>query len=87
MLGWILDTSTMTISVPPTKLTQLCDMLAEWPVTRRKASIKDVRSLLRKLLHLCHVVRPGKFFIRRILNQLGLGTLALNTPHSDGMHS
>lgn len=28
-----------------------------------------------KLLHLCEVVRPGKFFVRGILNQLGLAPL------------
>lgn len=37
--------------------------------------MKEIRSLLGKLLHLCEVVRPGKFFIRRILNQLGLAPL------------
>lgn len=31
--------------------------------------------MLGNLLHLCEVVRPGNFFIRRILNQLELAPL------------
>lgn len=85
MLGWNIDTVGMTISVPPAKLAQLSDMLAEWPVDRRYASITDLRSLLGKLLHLCDVVRPGKFFIRRILNQLGVGSLAQMANGSEGI--
>ena len=49
--------------------------MAEWPTDRRVATVKEVRFLLGKLLHLCEVVRPGKFFVRRILNQLGLAPL------------
>ena len=31
-----------------------------------------MRSLIGRLLHLCEVVRPGKYFVRRMLNQVGL---------------
>ena len=72
MLGWSIDTVAMTISVPQDKVVQLRLLLDMWPGTRRVAPVKEVRSLLGKLLHLSEVVRPGKFFIRRILNQLGL---------------
>lgn len=64
ILGWSIDTVAMTISVPHEKVVQLRVMLAEWPVDRRVANVKEVRSLLGKLLHLSEVVRPGKFFIR-----------------------
>lgn len=56
MLGW-------SISVPQGKLIQLCVLLSEWPTDRRTATVKEVRSLLGKLLHLSEVVRPGKFFM------------------------
>lgn len=75
MLGWSIDTMSMTIAVPQEKISRLRVMLDQWPGERTTASVKDVRSLLGKLLHLCEVVRPGKFFIRRILNQLGLAPL------------
>jgi len=72
MLGWSIDTIAMTIAVPHEKIVQLRALLEEWACSRREASVKEVRSLLGKLLHLSEVVRPGKFFVRRILNQLGL---------------
>lgn len=72
MLGWDFDTIAMSMSVPQEKVAQLRAMLEEWPGDRREAPVKEVRSLLGKLLHLSEVVRPGKFFVRRILNQLGL---------------
>lgn len=75
MLGWSIDTVAMTISVPQEKVVHLRALLDEWPADRRVAPIKEARSLLGKLLHLSEVVRPGKFFVRRILNQLGLAPL------------
>lgn len=75
MLGWSIDTVAMTTSVPQEKVVQLRALLDEWPVDRREAPVKAVRSLLGKMLHLSEVVRPGKFFVRRILNQLGLAPL------------
>ena len=72
VLGWDIDTVAMTISVPPARLAQLWDLLEQWPATRKFAPEKSVRSLIGKLLHICEVVRPGKFFVRRMLNQLGL---------------
>jgi len=75
MLGWLIDTVAMTISVPPEKAVHVCEMLSQWPAGRRTATVKEIRSLLGTLLHLSEVVRPGKFFVRRILNQLGLAPL------------
>lgn len=75
MLGWSIETAAMTISVPQEKMVQVRDVLAKWPVDRRVAPVKLVRPLLGKLMHLSELVRPGKFFVRRILNQLGLAPL------------
>lgn len=72
VLGWDLDTVRMTISVPPAKLARTRDLLCQWPASRSHAPETEVRSLIGKLLHLCEVVRPGKFFVGRMLNQLGL---------------
>ena len=69
MLGWVIDTIAMTISVPQEKVAQLRVLLAQWLADRKVAPVKEVRSPLRKLLHLCEVSRPGKFFIQRILNR------------------
>lgn len=70
MLGWVIDTLAMTTSVSQEKVTQLQAMLAE-AGRERVATVKEVGSLLGKLLHLCEGERPGKCFVGGILNQLG----------------
>ena len=85
MLGWNIDTISMTISVTQEKVAQLRALVAEWPTDRRVATVKEVRSLLGKLLHLCEVVRPGKFFVCRILNQLGLAPLKAGEAWATGL--
>ena len=85
MLGWMIDTESMTISVTQENVAQLRALSAEWPTDRRVATVKEVRSLLGKLLHLCEVVRPGKFFVRRILNQLGLAPLKAGEGMANGV--
>ena len=72
VLGWDIDTVAMTISVPLEKLERLRDTLHEWSPDRVVASEKELRSLIGGLLHLCGVGRPGKNFVRRMLNQAGL---------------
>ena len=71
MLGWDIDTVAMTISVPLEKLERLRDTLHEWSPDRVVASEEELRSLIDRLLHLCAVVRLGKYFVRRMLNQVG----------------
>jgi len=72
VLGWEIDTVAMTIAAPVAKLADTFDMLRQWPAERGTASEKDVRKLIGKLLHLCTVVRIGRFFVRRMLLLLGL---------------
>jgi len=83
VLGWMIDTKAMTVAVPHEKIVRLRKMLELWPADRRTASVKEVQSLVGKLLHLCEVVRPGKFFLRRILNYLGLPPLKSMTVRGD----
>ena len=71
-MGWDLDTVCMTISVPPAQLARTCDLLSQRPAPRSDAPEAEVRSLIETPLHLCEVVRPGKFFVGSVLNQLGL---------------
>ena len=49
-------------------------LLSHWPVERKVASVEEVATS-GESLHLCEVVRPGKFCIRRIFNHLGLAPL------------
>ena len=62
VLGWEIDTVAMTIAAPAEKLADMHEMLLlQWPPERVSASEKEVRSLIGKLLHLCTVVRIGRF--------------------------
>ena len=63
VLGWDIDTVAMTISVPLEKLERLRDTLHEWSPDRVVASEEELRSLIGRLLHLCEVVRPGKYIV------------------------
>jgi len=54
------------------KVAKRRELLREWPADKKTASVIEAQSLLGKLLHLSEVVRPGRFFVRRIINQLGL---------------
>ena len=71
MLGWDIDTVAMSISVPLERLERLRDTLNEWSPDRVVASEEESRSLIGRLLHLCDVVRPEKYLVRRMLNQVG----------------
>lgn len=68
VLGWERDTVQSTIRPPTTKLHNLRDLLDAWYPTRVRANVTEVRSLVGKLLHVSQVVRPGKFFVRRMLH-------------------
>ena len=72
VLGWDIDTVDMTISVPTDKRERLRATINEWPTTRCFASESELRGVIGSFLHICEVVRPGKYFVRRMLNQLGL---------------
>ena len=70
VLGWTIDTVAMVISLTSVKLLQLSLLLEAWPPARAVASEYELRSLMGKLLHVSEVVRPGKFGVGRIINQL-----------------
>ena len=72
VLGWTIDTVAMVISLTSAKLLQLRILLEARPPSRTVASECELRSLMGKLLHVSEVVRTGKFFVRRIINQLGM---------------
>ena len=72
VLGWTIDIVAMVISLTSAKLLQLSLLLEAWPPARAVASDYTLRSLMGKLLHVSEVVRPGKSFVRRIINQLGM---------------
>lgn len=74
--GIELDTCLMEARLPPDKLakckTQLSDFLA-----RRRVTLKEIQSLTGLLNFACSVVRPGRAFLRRLIDI----TLGLRAPH------
>ena len=63
VLGWEIDTVAMTISVPVARLERLRDTISEWPSDREVAPEDELRSLMGRMLHLCEVVWPRKYFV------------------------
>lgn len=75
VLGWEIGTVAMALSVPVAKLEQLRDTLGEWHSDHTFASQAELRSLIGRLLYLREVVRPGRYLVRRRLNQVGLAPI------------
>lgn len=81
-LGIKLDTVAMTASLPAARLAELKRLIVGWKM-KEKASVKELQSLTGLLNFACYVVRPGRFFLRRIIdhtshiNSLGHGAHAM----------
>jgi hypothetical protein len=66
-LGIELDTVAMRASLPADKLIELQRLVHDWG-RRDHASIKELQSLTGMLNFACSVVRPGRFYLRRIID-------------------
>ena len=72
-LGIEVDTQAMALRLPRPKLDELKRLVYEWTV-KRSCGRRDLKSLVGKLQHACKVVRPGRTFLRRMLDLLrGVG--------------
>ena len=65
-LGILLDTERMEVRLPEDKMEQLQQMVAEWRA-KRTCTKRELLSLLGVLHHACQVVRPGRSFLRRMI--------------------
>ena len=72
VLGFVIDTQSMRISVPVRKIDDIRAMLKEWPLHRTYARIKEVASLIGKLRHFKTVIRPGRYMVWRL--KFGVGS-------------
>ena len=72
VLGYVIDSECMTVSLSPQKISKLRRVLSEWPVGRTSATAKQISSLTGFLLHVAFVIRPGKFFVGRMLSCAGV---------------
>ena len=66
-LGILIDSANMTIQIPPDKLHELTTILPTW-LHRKKCTKRDLLSLIGKLSFACKVIRPGRIFLRRLID-------------------
>ena len=66
-LGILIDTMAMELRLPPERLERLVRTIGQW---RRKKSCtkRDLLSLIGLLQHACRVVKPGRSFLRRMID-------------------
>ena len=88
-----LDTEALTISVPLRELRDLQARLEEWWATRETTTVREVPVLAGKLHRAAFVVRPGRCFVRRLLqlnvDEKGRGwkDMGKTSEESGGEHS
>ena len=68
-LGIDIDTQAGQLSLPAEKLERLQSLLTSWG-DRKGCSKKELESLIGTLNHACKVVRPGRSFLRRMIDLL-----------------
>ena len=73
-LGIEIDTVEGTLRLPKEKLDHLMELVEDWH-GRKACTRKELESLIGLLQHACKVVRPGRSFLRRMI-QLLLGQAA-----------
>ena len=64
-LGIILDTEQMQVRLREDKFSRIKDQLSTW-LHRRKATKRQILSLVGLFQHACKVVRPGRMFVARM---------------------
>ena len=75
-LGIEIDTICMTLSLPQVKLVRLRSMIRQWS-EKHSCTKRELLSLIGCLQHACCVVRPGRSFLRRMID-LSSGVQALH---------
>lgn len=68
-LGIMIDTVKLTLEVTPERVSEISLLVEAW-LRKKKASLKDLQSLLGKLFFIATCVRPGRIFVSRLLNWL-----------------
>ena len=66
VLGVVIDTNNMTISVTTERLDEIQNLLVKWR-KKRVCRKKDLQSLIGKLCFVCKCVRQSRIFLNRLL--------------------
>ena len=68
-LSIVIDTMAGELRLPDSKLPRLKTLLQQWG-TKRVCRRRGLESLIDLLNHACKVVRPGRSFLRRLIDLL-----------------
>lgn len=79
VLGWVLDTQQLTITMTTHKQEKLARLLHVWPTSRKVATARQVSQLTGFLMHVSFALRPGKFFVGRLVAAAGQPSSAVFT--------
>ena len=66
-LGILIDTVKLELRLPHDKLARLCQAIQSWRV-RKACTKRELLSLIGQLQHAATVVRPGRTFLRRMID-------------------
>ena len=69
LLGVMVDTRKLTLEVTPERVVEISLLVEAW-LRKKKASMRDLQSLLGKLHFIATCVRTGRIFVSRLLNWL-----------------
>ena len=69
-LGIELDTMSLQMRVPADKLHKVKDVVSHWLQRRKACKKRELQSLVGLLNHACKVVRPGRLFLRRLVETM-----------------
>jgi hypothetical protein len=67
--GVMVDTRKLTLEVTPERVLEISLLVEAW-LRKKKASLRDLQSLLGKLHFIATCVRPGRIVVSRLLNWL-----------------
>ena len=70
-LGTEIDTVARVLRLPRAKWTRICHTLHRWQ-RRWSCRHRELESLIGLLQHACQVVHPGRSFLRRMIDLLGI---------------
>jgi hypothetical protein len=83
-LGIEMDTQAGKLRLLEEKLSRLQDLLAQWS-TRRSCRRRQLESLIRSLQHACRVVKPGRVFLKRMIDLLQTLSATKRHHHQPGV--
>jgi hypothetical protein len=68
-IGFRFSSTDMTVSLPPSKLAEITQLVHEW-AAKPRATLKQLQCILGKLFHVAQVCKPARLFVGRMLATL-----------------